>query len=169
MEKLINEFSQEHITRSCGQRAEDLFRMGFQKFGFKVIGEDIKEFKGKKWKKSGHDLDFIFERDGIYYGCEVKNALGYIEKKELETKIEMCSFLGIVPLFIMRFAPKSYIEQVRREGGFCLLYKYQLYELSQIYLVERIKKELDLPVGCPKAIEDGTIKRFENWHMRNLV
>jgi len=80
----------------------------------------------------------------------------------------MCEILGIIPLFIMRFAPKSYIENVRRKGGFCLIFKYQLYELSQINLVERIKDDLGLPVGCPKAIEDGTIMRFKNWHIRKL-
>jgi len=55
MEKLINEFSQDHITRSCGQRAEDLFCLGFHKFGFQMIGEDINELKGKKWEKTGQD------------------------------------------------------------------------------------------------------------------
>ncbi len=166
MEKLINEFSQDHITRSCGQRAEDLFCMGLTKKGFKVEGENINEFKGKKWEKTGHNLDFIFERDGVYYGCEIKNTLSYIDREELDTKIEMCEFFKIIPLFIMRFAPKSYNNEIIRKGGFALIFKYQFYEMSQINLVRRIKEVLELAVDCPRAVEEGTIKRFEDWHKR---
>jgi hypothetical protein len=38
----------------------------------------------------------------------------------------------------MRFAPKSYIEEIRKEGGFSLIFKYQLYELSQVNLWQGI-------------------------------
>jgi len=130
------------------------------------ITENINEFKGKKWEKTGHNLDFIFERDGVYYGCEIKNSLSYIEREELDTKIEMCEFFKIIPLFIMRFAPKSYNNEIIRKGGFALIFKYQFYEMSQINLVRRIKEVLELPVDCPRAVEEGTIKRFEDWHKR---
>jgi len=166
MEKIINEFSQDHITRSCGRRAEDLFCLGLTKKGFRVRAEKVREFNGKKWERTGHDLDYVFERDGINYGCEIKNTLSYIEKNELETKIKMCEFFKVRPLFIMRFAPKSYINEINKKGGFALIFKYQLYELSQINLVKKIKEVLEMPVGCPGAIEEGTIKRFENWHIK---
>jgi len=47
----------------------------------------VKEYNGKKWEKTGHDLDFVFSRNGVVYGCEIKNTLGYIEKGELELKL----------------------------------------------------------------------------------
>jgi hypothetical protein len=72
------------------------------------VAEKVKEYNGKKWEKTGHDLDFIFKRDGVEYGCEIKNTLGYIGKEELEIKLEMCAFWGIRPLFIMRHSPKTY-------------------------------------------------------------
>jgi len=168
MEKIINEFSQEHITRSCGRRAEDLFCLGLTKKGFRIKGEKVRDFNGKRWEKTGHDLDFVFERDGINYGCEIKNTLPYIRKEELEIKLEMCEFFKIRPLFIMRFAPKSYIKEIIEKRGFALIFKYQLHELSQINLVKKIREELELPVDCPKAIEEGTIKRFENWHKKQI-
>lgn len=168
MEKIINEFSQDHITRSCGRRAEDLFCLGLAKKGFRVKAEKVKELNGKKWEKTGHDLDFVFEREGIQYGCEIKNTLPYINKEELNIKIEMCEFFSIRPLFIMRFAPKSYINEIILKGGFALIFKYQIYELSQINLVKKIKEVLELPVDCQRAIEEGTIKRFENWHKKKI-
>ncbi|MDD5287556.1 MAG: hypothetical protein PHY28_00355 [Dehalococcoidales bacterium] len=93
LESVIEEYSQDHITRSCGHRAEDLFCKALALRGFMPVAQKVKNFDGKKWVKTGHDLDFIFMRDGVGYGCEIKNTLGYIEKEELEVKLEMCSFL----------------------------------------------------------------------------
>ena len=42
-------------------------------------------------------------------------------------------------------------------GGFALLFKAQIYDISQIKLVERIKKTLGYEVICPRAIQEGTI------------
>ena len=44
---------------------------------FMPMASKVKEYNGKKWVKTGHDLDFVFKRDGIDYGCEIKNTLGY--------------------------------------------------------------------------------------------
>jgi len=163
-EKIISEFSQDHITRSCGQCAENLFCLGLVKRGFGVAGEKVREFKGKKWTESGHDLDFVFERDGIFYGCEIKNTLGYIERQELDIKIKMSKFFGIRPFFILRYAPKHYLEEIRKNGGIFLLFETQIYDLSQKGLVDTIQKKLGLPVICSRAIPDGILKRFENLH-----
>lgn len=112
IEKIIEEYSQDNITRSCGHRAEDLFFNALAMRGFMPAGKKVKEYNGKKWEKSGHDLDFVFKRDGVAYGCEIKNTLGYIEKEELEIKLEMCAYLGIKPLFIMRYSPKTYNRMI---------------------------------------------------------
>jgi len=92
LERVIEEYSQDHITRSCGHRAEDLFFKGLAMRGFMPVAEKVRELNGKKWEKTGHDLDFVFERDNIQYGCEIKNTFGYIDKETLQRKLEMCSF-----------------------------------------------------------------------------
>jgi hypothetical protein len=166
MEKVIEEYSQSHITRSCGYRAEDLFCKGLALRGFLPVGPKVREYKGKKWQKTDHDLDFIFIRDGIEWGCEIKNKLGYIEKEELGIKLEMCAFWGIRPLFIMRYSPKTYNNMIYRSGGFALIFETQIYELSQEDLVKRIREVLGLPVDCPKAIPGGIIDRFDKWDKR---
>jgi len=168
MEKIINEYSHEHINRSCGQQAENLFCLGLIKRNFKVIAEKAREFKGKKWKKTEHDFDFIFERDGIYYGCEIKNKFGYIDKDELDIKIKICEFFKIRPLFIMRHAPKTWIKEVYRKKGYSLIFETKIFEMSQIELVEKIKNNLGMPVICSRAIPEGMITRFENWHKRQI-
>ena len=168
IEKIINEYSEERISRSCGKQAENLFCLGLVKKGFRVIAEEAREFQGKKWEKTEHDLDFIFERDEIYYGCEIKNTLDYIDKDEFDIKIEMCEFFNIRPLFIMRYAPKTWIAQNNSKKGYCMIFETKIFELSQIELVEKIKNVLGLPVICSRAIPDGIITRFENWHKRQI-
>jgi hypothetical protein len=34
------------------------------------VAKKVKEYNEKKWIETGHDLDFIFTRDGKEYGCE---------------------------------------------------------------------------------------------------
>jgi hypothetical protein len=157
MEKIIEEYSQDHITRSCGYRAEELFCNALAMRGFMPKARKVKEFNGKKWEKTGHDLDFVFMRDGVAYGCEIKNTLGYIDKEELAIKIEMCGYFGIKPLFIMRYSPKSYNKLIYESGGFALIFESQIYDLSQESLVKKIRDVLGLPVICSKAIPDGII------------
>jgi hypothetical protein len=169
IEKIIEEYSQDHITRSCGHRAEDLFCTALAMRGFMPKAKKVKEYAGKKWEKTGHDLDFVFMRDGIAYGCEMKNTLGYIDKEELNIKLDMCDYFGIKPLFIMRYSPKTYIKLIYDHGGFALIFETQIYELSQEDLVKKIKDVLGLPVICSKAIPDGIIDRFEKWHNVQIV
>jgi len=169
MEKLIEEYSDDTITRSCGHRAEDLFCNGLALKGFLPRAKKVSSYGGVKWEKSGHDLDFVFEKDGVAYGCEIKNTLGYIQKDELEIKLEMCEHLRVKPLFIMRWSPKTYNKMIIDKGGFALIFGTQIYELSQANLVKRLTEELGLPVDCPRAILDGILERFVKWHEKKKV
>lgn len=161
MEKIIEEYSQDHITRSCGHRAEDLFCKALAMRGFMPVATKVKEYEGRRWEKTGHDLDFLFKKEGFTYGCEIKNTLGYIDIEELEIKLEMCEFFGIKPLFIMRYAPKTYNKMIYEQGGFALIFETQIYELSQEKLVQKIKDVLGLPVICSK-------KSNTRWNNRPL-
>lgn len=166
--KIIKAYSNENITSSCGHMAENLFAVALARRGFLPVVKKARKYKDKIWKKTDHDLDYIFEEQGIAYGAEIKNTLGYIEKKELETKIDMCFELGLRPFFILRYAPKTYIEMVREAGGYTMLFETQIYELSQQPLVEEIKNKLGLPVLCSASIPDGIIDRFFKWHKKHL-
>lgn len=169
LEEVIEEYSQDNITRGCGYRAEDLFCKALALRGFMPIGQKVKEFNGNKWTETNHDLDFVFTRDGVEYGCEIKNTLGYIDKDELDIKIRMCIFFNVKPFFIMRYAPKTYNKLIYENGGFALIFETQIYELGQVELVNKIREVTGLPVICTRAIPDGIIDRFENWHNKKLV
>lgn len=83
--------------------------------------------------------------------------------------MEMCLFFGVRPLFIMRNAAKTYMWEIIKRGGYGMIFKSQIYDLSQRPLVEKIKDELGLPADCPRAIPDGILERFKNWHLKQIM
>lgn len=166
--RLVEEYSTPIMGATLGLHGEMMILEAFARNKFLVGGRNANEYNGRAWSQTGHDLDFIFERDGAAYGVEVKNTLGYMDKKEFEIKVQLCQSLGIRPLFVVRMMPRTWIHELNLAGGFALILKYQLYPWSHHELAKRVAKELNLPVDAPKAIEDGTMVRFLRWH-RKLV
>ena len=89
-----------------------------------------------------------------------------MDYRELKTKMEICRYVGVTPVFAARMLPKTWIHEIREAGGFALILKYQLYPWAHRELARRVKTELGLPVDAPRALEDGTMRRFVNWHER---
>ena len=52
-------------------------------------------------------------RDGVRYGVEVKNQLGYIDQTEFQIKLAMCVHFGIRPMFVTRAMPENELEFAR--------------------------------------------------------
>jgi hypothetical protein len=117
-----------------------------------------------QWTRSEHNLDFILERDGRIYGVEVKNTLPYIEDRELRIKLDICTHLGVSPLFVVRAMPAIWVQDIVKRGGFVLVLGYQLYPLSHKSFADEVRNRLRLPIDAPKALYDGTMRRFEKWH-----
>jgi len=86
-------------------------------------GRDKNDYGGKSWTETEHNVDFIFERDGQAYGIEVKNTLGYMDRIEFETKIQLCRRIGVRPVFAARMLPKTWIKDLIDVGGFALILK----------------------------------------------
>jgi hypothetical protein len=162
--KLVRTFSAAHLSHAIGNNGENMFDAALPKVGFMPRGENVKDWTGKKWSKTREDLDRVFAKDGVSYGAEIKNTLSYIRKETLQSKLEMCKFLGLVPLFILRACPKSYVHLINNQGGFALVFRYQMYPVGQEALVEAVRETLMLPVGSPRAVELGTVERLLKWH-----
>lgn len=151
VQELVEQYSHPDFTAALGNTGELLVSDGFGRFGFVQGGRNVREFNGKRWEKTGHNLDFIFHRDGRTYGVEVKNTLPYIHDKELAAKLDLCEHLGIQPVFVVRQMPKIWIQDVARRGGFTPVLKYHLYPLSHRALAVLVKSSLGLPVDAPRA------------------
>jgi hypothetical protein len=167
--ELINEYADPNIGAALGLQAELLVLEGFAKHQFVMRGREARSFGAKLWTRTGHDLDFIFERDGIGYGVEVKNTLGYMPHDELLTKIDMCTALGLRPVFAARMLPRSWVSEVVAARGFALILKYQLYPWAHRELARRVSREFGLPVDAPRSLADGTMERFVRWHTSHPV
>jgi len=164
--RLVLEYSDPSFTPVLGTQGELLIDAGLPRFGFMPVADTVREWQGMKWDQSGHDLDRIFVRDGLHYGVEIKNKLGYIEQKEFRSKLAMCAALNLTPLFVARMMPRTYINEVREAGGYSMIMKYQFYPVSYRALANRVRTELGLPVDCPHRIQDATLQRFLDWHNR---
>lgn len=165
---LVDEYASPNIGAALGLHGEMMVLEGFARKQFVMHGKNTNRYREGHWTETAHDLDFIFERDGIGYGVEVKNTLGYMQHDELKLKMDLCRVLGLRPVFAVRMLPKSWTIEVIDAGGFALILKYQLYPWSHRDLAKRVKEELDLPVDAPRALQDGTMERFVNWHERQL-
>ncbi len=165
---LIAEFSEPVFTRALGHYGEMLVESGFARTGFRILQQKVRAVDNRLWTESKHDLDFLIERDGVRYGVEVKNQLGYIGQTEFQIKLAMCEFFGIRPMFITRAMPKNYINNVVRGGGYSLLTDNQNYPLLADDLARRVRAVLQLPVGVIRQFPDTALTRFERWHSRTL-
>ena len=164
--KLVEEYSDPNIGGSLGLHGETMVLEGFARSQFLMHSRDASTYGGKSWTESKHNLDFVFERDGKAYGIEVKNTLGYMDRTEFETKIRLCRTLDLIPVFVCRMLPRTWIFELMKIGGFALILKYQLYPWTHRDLAQRVKNELNLPVDAPRYLYEGTMQRFLKWHDR---
>jgi hypothetical protein len=164
--KLVTQFSDPSFTSALGTQGELLVDAALPTVGFLPKARNVNQFGDLHWSETKHNLDRIFEKDGIHYGAEIKNRLSYISQEEFYIKLEMCERLRLRPLFIARMMPRSYVYELFKRGGFALLMKFQFYPLGSESFAAQVRKRLTLPVDCPKRLEDGTLQRLLRYHNR---
>jgi hypothetical protein len=168
MKEILTRIFDPEFARAVGLHGELMFDAALGRHGFRAEARSANSWQGKVWTKTGHNLDRIVTRDQRAYGVEVKNTQGYISRGELRTKLDLSHHLGLTPLFIMRFAPKSYIHEIVRRGGFALLFEQQMYPFGHAALLAEVQDTLGLKVLSPQDVKDGDIQRFLKWHERKL-
>jgi hypothetical protein len=160
---LVNRYSSAAGDGTLGLQGEHLVLAAFARARYLLVGEATRGHQGRVWTETGHNLDFIFEKDGVSYGIEVKNTLGYLDLEEFVIKVRLCRHLGLKPVFAVRSLPKTWIDALIHAGGYAMIMGYQFYPWTHTELATEIREKLLLPVDTPKRIEAGTIQRFEKW------
>jgi len=164
--QIIDEYANPESSAEIGRYAELMVLEAFAKKEFVFKGKDVRAFNDVAWTSTNHNLDYIFTRDSITYGIEVKNTLGYMNYGEFQVKIKLCQHLNIRPVFVVRMIPKSWMYELYKEGGFGLIYKNQLYPWNDRARARHVAEELGLPIIAPRSLEEGTMDRFLSWHRR---
>jgi hypothetical protein len=165
---VVSEYARPNVAAAIGIHGEGMVLGGFADVQFVLRKREVNEYGGHKWTRSNHNLDFIFERDGLAYGVEVKNTLGYPDSGEIAIKIVLAQFLKVAPVFVARMMPKTVINEIWKAGGFALILGYQLYPFSHKELARRVAAKLRLPIDAPRRLSEGTMKRFTDWHEKRV-
>jgi len=167
VKKIVQMFSRPNFTSALGNQGELLADAGLARVGFIERARNVTEFNGARWTGSRHNLDRVFEKDGVFYGTEIKNRLSYISQNEFQIKSRMCQALKLKPLFVARMMPRSYIYELFQNKGFALIMKYQFYPLGHEDFAKEVRDRLHLPVDCPTRLADGTLQRLLKYHARS--
>ncbi|GAI31538.1 unnamed protein product, partial [marine sediment metagenome] len=167
--KILERFSADEVNDGVGKYAEILFGHMFKINQFKIIDRNINTFRGKVWTKSDKDLDFIIEKDGISYGVEIKNRFDYMKQDEFEEKLEMCQFLGLLPVFPIRCPSEQQYAQMKDCDGLALKFKTRIFPPGFQGLVTDIWNNFRLPVNIWEEIRPPVEAVFLNYHHRNLL
>jgi len=178
--KLIDRYAETKNVTVLGKQLESLVENQLQISQFEIEGKHTNEYKGKKWTKTDHNLDFIAKKKGKEFviGVEVKNTLDIIEPHEIDIKIEICEHLGIVPVFAVRWI-KPYVDCIRRQGGFSWFFKTQMFpfgyedltkelfqKLSELNKTNSRGYPLQFPVTVRNDLPPNTVNIFNEWVRR---
>lgn len=169
MAELLKRIFDSDFAHAVGRHGELMFDAALGRNGFRAEAKNTKSWQGRTWETTNHNLDRIVTRDGRAYGVEIKNTQNYISRNELRTKLQLCKHIQVTPLFIMRFAPKSYINEVYLSGGFVLLFEDQMYPMGHTALLMEVRQTLGLKVHSPNDVKDGDMQRFIKWHQKRLA
>jgi hypothetical protein len=164
--QLMAAFTDDEVNDGCGKYAEILFSHMFDKNGFEIVARHANKVKGKKWTKSGRNLDFVIEKDGILYGVEVKNRFDYMKPDEFADKVEMCQFLGLLPVFPIRCPSPSQFTLMGDANGLALKFKTRIFPPSRQKLVTDVWNNFRLPVNVWERILPPIEKNFLDYHKR---
>lgn len=163
---VVRAYSDPNISKGTGDQAEIQCLHLFKSNSFNILDRNTKEYNGTVWTKTGHDLDFIVEKDGIVYGVEVKNWFPYIEDDLYDIKLDICSHLGIRPLFFLRMASYSQIEKANNQGGIMLIFKSKIFPPGNEQLVRDIWNRMRLPVSIWQDIPVGVTRNLLSLHKK---
>jgi hypothetical protein len=175
--KLVNRYSSPTNSEMLGKHLEALVRAELRAQGFSIAGVHTNEYNGKKWSQTDHNLDIIAVHPNgkLVVGVEAKNTLDLIDTDEIDIKIDVCSFLGIVPVFAVRWI-KPYIECIRLQHGFSWVFKTQMYPLGQEDVVKEYYDKLSAldrtstagrplqwPISIRSDLPEKSVQKFQDW------
>ena len=144
--KAISLYDSPETSKDLADHFESLVRHELRANQLRICATHANSYKGKQWKKSNANLDFIADYpDGRAFGVQAKNELKHMEKQELIDQLDICSYLGIKPIFIVRYMPFGLVPLVTGRNGFVLIIGTQIYPIGYKRICEQIQDKLSIP------------------------
>jgi hypothetical protein len=112
------------------------------------------------------DVDFVFEKDGITYGVDVKNWLAYEKKNvpKINKKLDVCRQLDIVPYIVARYIDDDTMYRIISQGGLVYRYWDLLIPVSFDSLAKRVRELLGFPVIATDVLPEQMKTEILNLH-----
>lgn len=163
--KVVAKYDSSEVSKDLGDHFESLVTQELRANQLHIDSIHTRSYKGKEWTATNHTLDLIADyEDGPAFGIEAKNQLASIERMELYVKLAMCKYLGLKPIFIVRYMPWSFVPYVTAEGGFVLTLGDQIYPLGYRKLCQEIQDKLSLSESqVSKRLKDLAPKMRTRW------
>jgi len=136
-------------SSEMGFYCEDIIEMALAKAGFVTLSrnQNTKYFRGRT-SSARTDLDFIAYKEGVFYGIEVKNLIGYPDwNEEIIGKKSIAEFHGIQFVMMSR-ALGSYGYDLFQCGGLYMEFQELIWAPKFSSLAERVKEKLYFPIIC---------------------
>jgi len=161
------------VSKEMGRHAEIVWWKAFKKHGWKLIpereeevGRGIREHKGRV-ASVNNDIDFVAEKDGVEYGVEIKNGLGYPD--DLYWKFRVAAELNLIPMIIARWLNPAQINLIPKLGGVYIIYKDAIYSTTYKEVIDRIRSILNLPIEARNEIDEEFFKRKVEETHKNVL
>ncbi|MHA1581654.1 MAG: hypothetical protein ACTSYM_04030 [Candidatus Baldrarchaeia archaeon] len=114
-----------------------------------------------------NDIDFVAEKDGVEYGVEIKNDLGYPD--DLYWKFRVAAELNLIPMIIARWLNPAQINLIPKLGGVYIVYKDAIYSTTYKEAIDRIRSILNLPIEARDKIDDIFFKKKVEEAHKNVL
>jgi excisionase family DNA binding protein len=134
-----------------------------------VVAKDAYSFNGRSYRPSSTagrptDLDFIAKvpQKEVFVGIQVKNRMQHPSLDEVNSLLDICSFLRLKPVLVARIVhPKTY-ELLKENGGRAL--RVKRYFLQPPFPRDKFKDIVDLgiPLGVYNRTPDFLVNMFKS-------
>jgi len=88
---------------------------------------------------------------------------------EFEEKLDMCEFLGLLPVFPLRYPSPQQFELMDKIEGLALTFKTRIFPPGMRQLVTDIWNHFRLPVNIWENIPLPVENIFLNYHQRQVA
>lgn len=144
--KVIAKYDDPDVSAVLGAHFESLVKQELRANQLRIVATHANSYKDRRWTKSLANLDIIAESpDGRAFGVQAKNELKPIELSELLIQLEICDCLRVLPIFIVRYMPWSFLPWILVRGGLLLTLGTQLWPLGYNKLCQEIQSKMSLP------------------------